>query len=168
MNARRHTVPREDPRPLGCSEGMRCFGSVLLAAALSCLTGCGKSYVAQPLTWETDDVAALARSAREHRLLFVYVSAEWDTAAKELEHKTFADALVRHELRRFVNLHIDMTDDDRPSTVRATQRFKIIGEPALLVLAPDGETELVRIHHFVTPDQLLAVLRAQSESIPAL
>ena len=132
-----------------------------MVVALSCLTGCGKSHVVvQPLTWETDEVAALARSAQEKRPLFVYVGAEWDASAKELEHVTFADARVRKELRRFVKLHIDMTDDELPSTARATQRFKIIGEPALLVLAPDGETELVRIHQFVPPDQLVAVLHA--------
>lgn len=139
---------------------MRCLGCVLVVAALSCLEACGKSYVAQTLTWETDDVAALARSAREDRLLFVYVGAEWDASAKELEHVTFVDARVRKELRRFVNLHVDMTDDELPSTARATKRFHIVGEPALLVLAPDGETELVRIHQFVPPEELVAVLRA--------
>ena len=131
-----------------------------MVVALSSTSGCGKSHVAQPLTWETDDVAALARSAREDRPLFVYVGADWDAAAKELEHVTFADARVRNELRRFVNLHVDMTDDELPSTVSATRRFKIIGEPALLVLAPDGETELVRIHEFVPPARLLAALHA--------
>jgi thiol:disulfide interchange protein len=139
---------------------MRWLGSSLVVVALSGLSGCGKSLVAQePTLWETDHVAALARSAREQRLLFVYVGAEWDTAAKELDHETFSDARVRAALRSFVNLHIDMTDDEAPSTVSATQRFKIIGEPALLVLAPDGETELVRIHEFVPPARLLAVLR---------
>jgi thiol:disulfide interchange protein len=139
---------------------MRCLGSLLVVVALSSISGCGKSHVVEPLTWETDDVVALARSAQEDRPLFVYVGADWDTAAKELEYVTFADARVRKELRRFVNLHVDMTDDELPSTTRATQRFKIIGEPALLVLAPDGETELVRIHQFVPPAELLAVLHA--------
>lgn len=131
-----------------------------MLVALSSLEACGKSYVAQTLTWETDDVAALARSAREDRLLFVYVGAEWDGAAKELEYVTFADARVREALRRFVNLHVDMTDDELPSTARAVSRFKVVGEPALLVLAPDGETELVRIQQFVPPEKLLAVLHA--------
>lgn len=133
-----------------------------MVAALSSLSGleaCGKSDVAQTLTWQTDDVAALARSAREGRLLFVYVGAEWDASTKELDHVTFADARVRQELRRFVTLYVDMTDDELPSTARATKRFNVIGEPALLVFAPDGETELVRIHQFVTPDKLVAVLR---------
>lgn len=131
-----------------------------MVAALSSLFACGKSYVAQTLTWETDDVAALARSAREDRPLFVFVGAEWDASAKELERLTFADARVRKELQRFVTLYVDMTDNELPSTSRATQRFRIVGEPALLVLAPDGETELVRIYQFVPPEKLLAELRA--------
>jgi thiol:disulfide interchange protein len=139
---------------------MRCLGRFLVVVALSSTSGCGKSYVAQPLIWETDDVAALARSAREDRPLFVYVGADWDASAKQLEHVTFADARVRRELRRFVTLHVDMTNDELPSTARATRRFKIIGEPALLVLAPDGETEVVRIHKFVPPAELLATLHA--------
>ena len=142
---------------------MRRLGSLLVVVALSSLSGlsgCGKSYVAQPLFWETDEVAALARSAREERPLFVFVGATWDASAKELEVVTFADARVRKELGNFVNLHIDMSDSELPSTTRATQRFKIIGEPALLVLAPDGETELVRIHEFIPPDRLLTVLHA--------
>ena len=132
----------------------------VILLVVASLAGCGKSHVEQRLIWETDDVAALARSAREGRLLFVYVGAEWDASAKQLELVTFADARVRNELRTFVNLHIDMSDDELPSTARATQRFKIIGEPALLVLAPDGETELVRIHQFVPPERLVAVLHA--------
>ena len=128
---------------------MRRIGSLLVVFALSSMAGCGKSHVVPPLTWETDHVAALARSAREDRPLFVFVGAEWDTGAKELERVTFADARVRNELRRFVNLYVDMTDDELPSTQSTTLRFKIIGEPALVVLAPDGETELVRIHQFV-------------------
>lgn len=132
-----------------------------MVVALASLAGCGKSHVVlEPLVWETDHVAALARSASEDRPLFVFVGAEWDTAAKQLEHVTFADARVRKELRGFVNLQIDMTDDELPSTVSATRRFKIIGEPALIVLAPDGETELVRIHQFVPPAELLASLHA--------
>jgi thiol:disulfide interchange protein len=140
---------------------MRCLGSlILVAVALSGLAGCGKTHVVEPQVWETDHVAALARSEREGRLLFVYVGAQWDTAAKELEHVTFSDARVRKQLRTFVNLHIDMTDDELPSTQTAVRRFKLVGEPALLVLAPDGETELVRIHQFVPPGELLAVLHA--------
>lgn len=131
-----------------------------MVVALASLSGCGKSHVVEPLVWETDDVAALARSASEDRPLFVYVGADWDTAAKELEHVTFADVRVRRELRSFVNLHVDMTDDELPSTVSAKERFKIIGDPTLIVLAPDGETELVRFHQFVPPRELLAALHA--------
>lgn len=131
---------------------------VVVVVALSSTTGCGKTHTVETLTWETDPAYALVRAARENKPLFVYVGADWDAAAKQLEHVTLQDARVRKQLRGFVTLHVDMTDDELPTTQRARRRFTLIGEPTLLVLAPDGETELARIHQYVTPDDLVPVL----------
>lgn len=105
-------------------------------------------------TAPTPPVALLARNpiARVH--------ADWQVASKQIDHATLADPEVRALLaRRFVAIHIDMTDDEDASSRRATERFQVIGLPTILVLGPDGNTELLRFNEDIAPEALRKALR---------
>jgi hypothetical protein len=89
----------------------------------------------------------------------VYFGAAWDTAAKELEHVTFVDPRVRSRLSRdFITVMVDATDDESPYTREMQQRFKVVGDPTMIVLGSDAETEVVRFNEFIPPDVLTRAL----------
>jgi thiol:disulfide interchange protein len=121
-------------------------------------TGCGKSDVDVRVRWLTDIDAAAASAKAQNKPLFVYFGAQWDVAAKELEHRTFRDPEVSSLLnRRFVSIHVDTTDDE-DQRVNALQRhFEVIGDPTVVIVAPDG-AEMVRFNQFVPPRALARIL----------
>jgi hypothetical protein len=59
----------------------------------------------------------------------------------------------------FVAIYIDMTDADSPRVEETQRRFGILGDPTILILAPDSKKELDRIHHWVPPQVLAEHLR---------
>jgi hypothetical protein len=112
-----------------------------------------------PLAWMKDVDAAAAKAAREGKPALVYVGAEWDTASKELEDRSFVDPDVRRAADGYVLLAVDATDDENPSVFGAKERFRINGTPTLIVYAPDFRTELYRANEFVRPERLASALR---------
>jgi thiol:disulfide interchange protein len=140
------------------------WGLVLLIAAAGAVAashGRGKTLVAGSVAWEHDLDAASARAKAQNKPLLVMFGADWDCAAKELQHETFSDPLIRLWLAAgFVSAYVDMTDEDLPSLKASLERFKVVGDPALIVIARDGTTELTRLNEFVPPAELLPSLRA--------
>jgi len=55
-----------------------------------------------PLTWEKDYAAAEERSRREHRPLFVMMTATWCGPCKILENETLTDPWIRYFMSPFV------------------------------------------------------------------
>lgn len=134
---------------------------VLVGVAAAGAGGCGKSLVDAPLVWYDDLDAATARATAENKPLLVYFGASWDCAAKELETSTFRDGDVRWLLaRHFVALRVDASDDEDPRTRRLSDRFKVVGDPTVIVVGPDGNDERVRFNEFVAPRLFERVLRA--------
>ena len=125
------------------------------------MLGCGKAPVDAPLTWYANvDVAMAAGKARDKPIV-VYFGAVWDTAAKELEHVTFTDPEVRWLLRRdFVSVHVDSSDDESPLTMELQRRFKVIGDPTLVIMGADGVSEIARFNEFIPPRVLVHALRS--------
>ena len=120
--------------------------------------GSAASAPARPLDWQSDEVAARARAAAEHRPLLVDFGASWCGACKELDEKTFPDSRVRSEGSRFVALHVDATDDDNPEVVRVRRKYGVTeGLPVVLLFGSDG-TEAFRFTEFVPPDRLAHAL----------
>jgi thiol:disulfide interchange protein len=143
---------------LGALGGLGLLGAVGTGAAQG--VGCGKTMAAVPLLWETDIDVAFARAKRENKLVLVYFGASWDTAAKELEVVTFVDPQVSVVLwRDFVTLHVDSTDDEDPNTRKLQERFKVIGDPTMIVMAADGRSEILRYNEFVPPETFVRALQ---------
>jgi len=141
------------------------LGSVItvlaLAAGAAGLMGCRKSAVDVPLRWHGDLDSGVASARAQNKPLFIYFGAEWDAAAKELEQVTFADAEVSALLNsQFVSIHVDLTDDEAPGPQRALQRFKVAGEPTIIILGPGGQSEITRFTSFIPPRILERALKA--------
>lgn len=122
---------------------------------------CGKSPVDPPpqIAWHLEAESALSLASAQKRPLMVFVGAEWDASSKEMDHETFSNREVRSLVRvGFVPLRIDVTDDEAPDTRENMQRFKVVGTPTTIILAPDGATELKRFHSFVPPRAFVSAL----------
>jgi thiol:disulfide interchange protein len=119
--------------------------------------------------WLHDLDTARAAAKRTDKPVMVYFGAAWDTAAKELEHDTFVDGDVYRTLRDdFVTVHIDTTDDDDDRDVRAAMdRLRVVGDPTIVILAPDFVTEIARYNEYVPPATLMRTLRAAKERMAA-
>jgi hypothetical protein len=149
--------------PFAGREEMRRSASALtivVACALGA-AGCRKTLVDVPLTWESDFSKGLARAEAQNKPIVLYFGAEWDTAAKELEQQTWSDPEIRLLLgRQFVAIAIDTTDDEAAFTRTMQERFKVVGDPTVIILGSDGSTEILRFNEYVPPRVMGPVLRA--------
>lgn len=118
-----------------------------------------------PIAWEVEIDGPLERAAQAAKPSLIFFRADWDCAAKELEHATFSDARVQRALAGFVTVKVDVTDEDSDRVQRAVRAFDVLGDPTLIVRRRDG-SELTRIHEFVQPDQLLRILEAAGATVP--
>jgi len=144
-----------------CATAVALAGVVATGALSSAGSlGCGKTTISVPITWESDVEAAIAKARHDDKPLVIYFGASWDTAAKELEYVTFTDPEVGFLVRRdFVAVHVDTTDDEDRHEQQLVQRFKVIGDPTVLILGPDATSEIARINEFVRPGQFASLLR---------
>lgn len=139
---------------------MRVARIALFATLLA--SGCGKTARDQPppVVWHSlAEGEALAK--RDHRLALVFFEADWSTADKELEYATFPAPEVRAELRDWVVIKVDCTDDENRETEKAKDRFRVVGVPTMIGLDFDVPLnhDLFRITEFVKPETMVAALR---------
>ena len=145
---------------------MRVAVPFLLAVCLGVgASGCKKEAVPVHVEWHVDVDAALVLSMETKKPFIVFFGASWDTAWKELEQVTLADPEVRATLARdFVVAYVDATDDEDKETRRNAERFRIVGDPSVVVLHPDGFTEIVRFNEYVPPAKMIVALRKAAKS----
>ncbi|MEW6445195.1 MAG: protein-disulfide reductase DsbD [Pseudomonadota bacterium] len=118
--------------PLQPLKGLSMGGGAAQAATAP--TGLGFQRVSNPAS--LDQALAAARAAGKPVMLDFY--ADWCVSCKELEHNTFPDANVRQAVAGAVLLQADVTrnsEDDKA----LLKRFGLIGPPAVLFFAADGE-----------------------------
>lgn len=114
--------------------------------------------VPAPIDWLTSEDQGRAKALTENKPVIIDFGAAWCTACKELEHKTFPDANVQAEAKRFVAIHIDATDDENPETVRLQKKYNVVGLPTVIMMDKDGK-EIVRFNEFVTAPKFLAAMK---------
>ena len=79
--------------------------------------------------------AILAQNKGKRVLVDFY--ADWCTACKELEEKTFSDESVKTAMDRYVLVQVNLTaNDDAAKAI--SQRFGIFGPPAILFFDENG------------------------------
>jgi thiol:disulfide interchange protein len=111
-------------------------------------------------------LSAGRRVAAGTKPAFLFFDASWDGAGAELQHYTFNDPGVRALLADdFVPVYVDCTDEDEPTARQARDEFRVVGLPALIVVAPDFTTELARRAEFVDAQTLTRLLRTAQASV---
>lgn len=146
-------------------------------------SGCGKSPAHTPLTVWHDLPSGEAIARREHRPALLFFMAEWSTADKMLEHDTFPDPDVRRAMEGLVAIRVDMSDDERKETQRATSRFEVNGVPTILLIddfdayprtfpaqppwSTDPGADLLRVNELVEAPKLARMIREAKDRAAA-
>jgi thiol:disulfide interchange protein DsbD len=109
------------------------------------------------ITWADYNEEALAQAADTGRPVIIDFSATWCIPCKELDHWTFAAPSVVERARAFVTLKADLTDSNSPAVRALKNRYRVLGVPTVVFLAPDG-TEIpdLRITGVIAPEEFLA------------
>jgi thiol:disulfide interchange protein DsbD len=119
------------------------------------------------LTWEQpaqgQNLTALVASARakaqaEDKPLFLDFTADWCTACKEIENKTFPDMRVQAEAGRFIAVKMDMTDASDPAVEKAFEEFTVRGLPTLILFDSNGRESARFNGEFVPAERLVEAM----------
>jgi thiol:disulfide interchange protein DsbD len=110
--------------------------------------------------WIRDDLdAALVRARAENKPLIMDFWAVWCVYCKEMDKTTLRDPEVLKIIREsLVAVKIDY--DKNPEAAR---RYGIRGLPAVLIVAPDGSTELGRVSSKTGAEEMRRILRSALE-----
>ena len=127
-----------------------------LAAALGAVWFVAYEPPAPTIAWSTNLDTALAQARAEHRPVLVDFGAAWCVACEELMHRTFSEAAVRGEARRFVAVKVDATDPT-PAIEALQTRYQVRGLPTVLLINSEGR-EVSRVTEFVPPARMLELM----------
>lgn len=87
-----------------------------------------------------DDDAALADARSAGRPVVIDFYADWCTACKELDHKTWVDAEVRAEAERFVAVKMDFTEKSDWAAAKMAE-YRVAGLPTVIFLDSSGKEQ---------------------------
>jgi thiol:disulfide interchange protein DsbD len=122
---------------------------------------------APEIAWLTSEQEGRAKASASNKPVLIDFGASWCAGCKELEHDTFPNASVRTEAQRFVNIHIDATDDDAPDTKRLSEKYKVVGLPTVIMFDSAGN-EVSRFNEFVGPEKFVAAMKKVPSSSAAV
>lgn len=108
------------------------------------------------LSWLPDSDQALAAAKDRGQPLLIDAYADWCTACKELDHKTFRDSAVQARLRQMTLLKLDLTENSEASRA-LRKRFAILAMPTVIVVDSE-QKELGRFSGFLGPQDFLGFL----------
>lgn len=87
----------------------------------------------QRIAWRTSFAAAQAEARRTNKPLLVDFTAAWCTNCKALDARTYTDANVIRESKKFVAVKVD-TDKDTATA----KKYRVSSLPVVAVLKADG------------------------------
>jgi thiol:disulfide interchange protein DsbD len=100
-----------------------------------------------------------AQAARHPVAIDFY--ANWCIPCHELERFTYSNPEVIKALEPFVRLKVDLTQPEDPAILAVARKYQVMGVPSVVFLDIDGrEIEDARISGFVSPEEMLIVLRS--------
>ncbi len=85
------------------------------------------------IAWRTSFTAAQAEARRTGKPILVDFTADWCTNCKALDTRTYTDANVIRESRKFVAVKVD-TDKDTATA----KKYRVSSLPVVAVLKPNG------------------------------
>lgn len=110
------------------------------------------------LDWVFDDEAGRSVAMAEGKPVVMDFYADWCTACKELDHKTWVDETVRAEGDRFVAVKLDFTQKNEWSEAKYKE-YEIRGLPTVIFFDSQGK-EIERFFGFRGPESVLKSMRA--------
>ena len=101
---------------------------------------------------EQDFEAAQARAKAEGKLLLVDIYAEWCSACKELDEKTWPDPAVKAWIRQHA---VAVRIDTFAKRKDLAERFKVVGYPTVMLMDASGAEVRPRLMGFEKPEAML-------------
>lgn len=113
----------------------------------------------EEIAWETDLQTGLARALNEGKPVLIDTWATWCVNCKVLEKKTFGNAAVIAEARRFVPIKVQLEKAGTPSTIEFMDRFgmKHYSLPTTLLLDSKGNVQRI-MRGVVGPEDLITYM----------
>jgi len=109
------------------------------------------------ITWSDYTEEAITAAAGAGLPVIIDFTADWCIPCKELDHWTFAAAPVVERARSFVTLKADLSDSRSPAVRTLRDRYRVLGVPTVVFLAPNGsEISDLRITGVIPPKEFLA------------
>jgi thiol-disulfide isomerase/thioredoxin len=115
------------------------------------------------VSWEKDVDRAFERAAKEDKLVFVDVYADWCGPCKMMDKNTFSDSSVQELLsEKFIALKVNADNDQA-----AAREFGTGSLPTLTVLTPD-RAPVVQQPGYHPPEAFLSLLEDAQENVTRL
>ena len=111
----------------------------------------------KPVDWMADADGASAMAKSQGKPMIVDFTAKWCTACHEMEKTTFVDPRFTKSAERFIAVRIDGSDQDSPIFSSYSERFEVVGLPAVVILDSHGNVAKI-FRERVEADQLIAIL----------
>jgi len=131
---------------------MRVLTAGLIVAGVVLLPTGGGTGDGEHLEWTAGDQAVMEAAVSSGGPVILDFYADWCAPCKELDEKTFADAMVAAELASFSRFKVDLTKaDDATDALRAA--YDVRGVPTVIVYS--GGEEVFRITGFEPAERFL-------------
>ena len=108
------------------------------------------------VNWITDESEGflIAKQKQKHVMIDFY--ADWCSACKELDHRTFSQPEVVERLNDFVTIKLDFTNPKDPRIKTLKAKYQVSGLPVVAFFDSNGrELEQKRISSFIPSDKFL-------------
>ncbi|MBT4291173.1 thioredoxin fold domain-containing protein [bacterium] len=107
--------------------------------------------------WILNEQEAFTAAANSGKPLVMDFWAEWCSACKELDHKTWSSDNPLALSEQFVALKMDLTERN-PANDAALQKYAVVGMPTVIFFDSEGK-ELERFSGFKGPDDVEKIMR---------
>lgn len=105
--------------------------------------------------------AQINQANQQGKTVMVDLYADWCTACKEFEEKTFPKANVQQALNNTVLLQVDLTDTGSKASIELMETFQVFGLPSILFFDQQGnELTNKRVTGFMNADDFTAHLNS--------
>lgn len=144
------------------SLGILCLTLGVVYAARFALPGMAVSSAPRPselpgIAWFTDEGEAMAAAGRIRRPVMIDFYADWCSACRDLDEKTFSHPEVVAAAGGFVALKVDSSDTKEPMAASLRKKYGVVGLPTIVFADPGGRViPGETITEFIAPAELLA------------
>jgi thiol:disulfide interchange protein DsbD len=107
--------------------------------------------------WISSDEEGFQIARLEGKPVVMDFYADWCSACKELDEKSWSDERVVAEISNFIPIKLDLTRNNEV-TESYRNRYQIVGIPTVIFFSSSGE-EIGRFGGFKSPEELLDYLQ---------